>query len=148
MTTKNPHINRIRDYDPATGKKLERGDSPTSTSSPKRTRGGQRGNKNAFRHGFYSPSFTQAEMLGLDSNVKGEFHDEINLARINAARLAELMKDYKRMPFQDVVAASNALNNYLDRIQSLSRAQKFIYQNQTTIEKAIEELAPLPPEED
>jgi hypothetical protein len=84
----------------------------------------------------------------LDSNVKGEFHDEINLARVNANRLAELLKDYKTMPFEDVVSASNALTNYLDRIQSLSRAQKFIYQNLTTIEKALEELGNIPPEED
>ena len=87
-------------------------------------------------------------MRALDSNVKGEFHDEINLARVNVSHLAELMKDYKHMSLQDFVSASNALNNYLDRIQSLSRAQRFMYQNQTTIEKALEELKNIPPEED
>ena len=121
---------------------------PAISPSIKRKRGAQPGNKNAFRHGFYSPSFTSGEMRCLDSNVKGEFHDEINLARVNANRLAELLKDYKTMPFEEVVSASNALNNYLDRIQSLSRAQKFVYQNQTTIEKALEELGAIPPEED
>jgi hypothetical protein len=122
MTIKNPHINRKR--------------------------GGQPGNCNAFRHGFYARSYTPTENMALDSNVKGEFHDEINLARVNANRLAELLKEYKHMPFQDVVAGSNALNNYLDRIQSLSRAKKFIYENQTTIEKALDELSLIPPEED
>jgi len=121
---------------------------PAISPSIQRKRGGQPGNKNAFRHGFYSPSFTSAEMRSLDSNVKGEFHDEINLARVNANRLAELLKDYKTMPFEDVVSASNALTNYLDRIQSLSRAQKYIYQNLTTTEKALEELGNIPPEED
>ena len=121
---------------------------PAISPSIQRQRGGQPGNKNAFRHGFYSPSFTSAEMRSLDSNVKGEFHDEINLARVNANRLAELLKDYKTMPFEDVVSASNALTNYLDRIQSLSRAQKYIYQNLTTTEKALEELGNIPPEED
>jgi hypothetical protein len=121
---------------------------PAISPSLKRKRGAPPGNTNAFRHGFYSPSFTSGEMRSLDSNVKGEFHDEINLARINANRLAELLKDYKTMPFQDVVSASNALTNYLDRIQSLSRAQKFVYQNQTTIKKALDELGRIPPEED
>jgi hypothetical protein len=121
---------------------------PAISPSINRKRGGQPGNTNAFRHGFYSPSFTSAEMRSLDSNVKGEFHDEINLARVNANRLAELLKDYKTMPFEDVVSASNALTNYLDRIQSLSRAQKYIYQNLTTTEKALEELGNIPPEED
>ena len=121
---------------------------PAISPSIQRKRGAPLGNTNAFRHGFYSPSFTSGEMRSLDSNVKGEFHDEINLARVNANRLAELLKDYKTMPFEEVVSASNALNNYLDRIQSLSRAQKFVYQNQTTIEKALEELGCIPPEED
>ena len=121
---------------------------PAISPSLKRKRGAPPGNTNAFRHGFYSRSYTSVEMLSLDSNVKGEFHDEINLARVNANRLAELLKDYKTMPFQDVVSASNALTNYLDRIQSLSRAQKFIYQKHTTIEKALEELGNIPPGED
>jgi hypothetical protein len=114
----------------------------------KRKRGAQPGNNNAFRHGFYANSYSLSDMQKLDSNVKGEFHDEIPLARVNAAHLAELMMDYKNMPLQDFISASNALNNYLDRIQSLTRAQRFIYQNQTTIEKALEELNDIPPEED
>ncbi len=136
MTIKNPRLHR------------RRGHSPASASATKRKRGAQPGNHNAYRHGFYAPSFTEPEMQGLDSNVKGEFHDEINLARVSASHLAELMKDYKNMPLQDFVSASNALNNYLDRIQSLSRAQRFIFQNQTTIEKALDELKDIPPQED
>jgi hypothetical protein len=58
------------------------------------------------------------------------------------------LKDYKNMDLDDVVSASNALNNYLDRIQSLSRAQRFMYRNQTTLEQALEELAKIPPELD
>jgi hypothetical protein len=101
----------------------------------KRKRGAQPGNTNAFWHGFYSTAFTQAELHGLDENIKGEFVDEIALARVNAAHLAELLKDYKNMTLGEVVSASNALNNYLDRIESLSRAQHFIYRGQTTMEQ-------------
>ena len=110
--------------------------------------GAQPGNGNALRHGFYAKSFTEAEMRRLDKDIEGEFIDEIALARTNAARLAELLKDYKNMSLVDVVSASNALNNYLDRIQSLSRAQRFMYRNQTTLEQALEELSKIPPEED
>ena len=46
----------------------------------KRKRGGQPGNLNAIRHGLYSKSFTESEMLALDSNVNGEFKDEIDAA--------------------------------------------------------------------
>jgi hypothetical protein len=114
----------------------------------KRKPGAQPGNSNALRHGFYAKSFTEAEMLRLDKDIEGEFIDEIALARTNAARLAELLKDYKNMSLVDVVSASNALNNYLDRIQSLSRAQRFMYRNQTTLEQALEELSKIPVDED
>jgi hypothetical protein len=114
----------------------------------KRKPGAQPGNGNALRHGFYAKSFTEAEMRRLDKDIEGEFIDEIALARTNASRLAELLKDYKNMSLADFVSASNALNNYLDRIQSLSRAQRFMYRNQTTLEQALEELARIPVEED
>jgi hypothetical protein len=123
--------------------------SQTSTAAtPRRRRGGQPGNSNALRHGFFSHSFTDAEMRRLDTTIEGEFLDEIALARTNAARLAELLKNYRNMSLDDVVSASNALNNYLDRIQSLSRSQRFMYRNQTTLEQAIEELGKIPPEQD
>jgi hypothetical protein len=115
---------------------------------PKRKSGGQPGNGNALRHGFYSQFFSQAEMSGLDSDVKGEFLDEISLARITARKLAALLEDYEALPLQDVLAIAHGLSNYLDRIQSLTRAQRFIYNNMTTIEQALEELKDIPPEVD
>jgi hypothetical protein len=121
----------------------------TASHSPiNRKRGGQPGNQNALRHGFYSRSFSAAELQNLDNNITGEFIDKIAVARTNAARLAELLKDYRNMPLDDVVATSNALNKYLDRIQSLSRSQRFMYRNQTTLEKALQELSLIPPDED
>jgi hypothetical protein len=110
--------------------------------------GGQPGNSNALKHGFYAKSFTKAELQGLEQNVQGEFIDEIELARTNAGRLAELLVDYRNMTIAEVVSASNALNNYLDTIQSLSRAQRHMYRSQTTLEQALAELAKIPPEED
>ena len=121
---------------------------PSAPIELKRKPGAQPGNGNALRHGFYAKSFTEAEMRRLDKDIEGEFIDEIALARTNASRLAELLKRYKSMSLDDVVSASNALNNYLDRIQSLSRAQRFMYRNQTTLEQALAELAAIPPEED
>jgi hypothetical protein len=122
--------------------------SETTSKTPKRHRGGQPGNQNARRFGIYSGSFSPAELENLDVNVEGEFLDEISIARIQVLRLAEIVKDYKHMPLDEYIAASNALCHYLDRIQRLSRAQHLIYQNQTTLEQALEELSKIPPEVD
>ena len=121
---------------------------PPIPGRPKHKRGGQPSNTNALRHGFYSKSFWEAELQALDTDLQGEFLDELNAVRTNMARLAELMKDYKNMSLEEFVTASNALNNFVDRIQSLSRAQRFIYHNHTTTEQAFMELAHLPPEQD
>jgi hypothetical protein len=120
--------------------------STSNSSTPiKRKEGGQPGNRNAFRHGFYSKSFTEEELLALDKNIKGENLDEIAAARITAAHLLELLKDYKNMPFENFISAANALNNYLDRIQSLSRAYHFLYRKSAnSIERAMEELSKIP----
>jgi uncharacterized protein YjcR len=111
---------------------------------PKRKRGAPFGNSNALRHGFYSRHFTRAENASLDADIKGEFIDEINIARINVLRLAELLKDHKSMSIADVIALSNGLRSYLECIRSLSREQKVMYQNMTTIEQALEELKDIP----
>ena len=117
-------------------------------SSAKRKRGGQPGNKNNFRYGFYSKSFSTSDKRGLDQNVKGEFHDEINIARVNLSRIEELILGNKNMPQNDYINISNVAIKYIDCIRCLTRDQKLIYQNQTTVEKALEELSALPPDQD
>ncbi|HEY5270615.1 MAG TPA: hypothetical protein VII97_09780, partial [Anaerolineales bacterium] len=39
-------------------------------------RGGQLGNNNALKHGFYSHSFTRSDLKRLEHNVQGELKDE------------------------------------------------------------------------
>ena len=52
------------------------------------------------------------------------------------------------MSIADHVAAAHGLRHFLECIRSLSREQKFMYQNMTTIEQALEELKDILPEED
>ena len=113
---------------------------PISPAPAKRKRGGQPGNKNNFRYGFYSKSFSTSDKRGLDQNVKGEFHDEINIARVNLSHIEELILGNKDMPRNDLINISNVAIKYIDCIRCLTRDQKLIYQNQTTFEKALEEL--------
>jgi hypothetical protein len=112
----------------------------TGNIPPKRKRGAPFGNSNALRHEFRSRHFTRAESAGLDADFTGESSDEIDMARVNVLLLAELLKDDKNMSMADVIAGSNGLRFLLECIRGLSREQKVMYQNMTTIEPALEDL--------
>lgn len=54
-----------------------------------RKRGGQPGNRNAFKHGFYSDQFKQAEKSRLNQLQRVDLTDEIELFRIQLRRYLE-----------------------------------------------------------
>ncbi len=55
-----------------------------------RKRGGQPGNLNAFRHGFYSRHFKENEIRDLDAFMEEGLSQEIILMRITAKRMMQL----------------------------------------------------------
>ena len=60
------------------------------TPSPKRHRGGQPGNINALKHGFYTRRFTQTQLAGVESTDYNGLMEEIAIIRLYARRLIEL----------------------------------------------------------
>jgi hypothetical protein len=116
--------------------------------SPKRKRGGQPGNKNRLTHGFYSASFTKNESRSLNTDVKGEFQDELSLLYVLIKRTAESINNDPNVAPDVYLNALRAITQAIARIESLRRSQHYLYNNQTTIEKALEELAFIPPEQD
>jgi hypothetical protein len=58
--------------------------------TPKRHRGGQPGNINALKHGFYTRRFAQADLAGVESIDFNGLLDEIAIIRLYARRLIEL----------------------------------------------------------
>jgi hypothetical protein len=119
---------------------------PRKTKSPRKG-GGQPGNTNALKHGFYVRSFTQAEVDRLDSDVKGELHDEETLLRLYLARVADTLND-GQMNHDKYVIDLCAVSLAVGRIESLHCSRKVIYDQQTTLDKALEELKYIPPDED
>lgn len=61
-----------------------------SCPSPKRTRGGQPGNLNALKHGFYTRRFTHTDLAGVESTDFNSLMEEITIIRLYARRLIEL----------------------------------------------------------
>jgi hypothetical protein len=67
----------------------KRGYCPPSASSMKRKRGAQLGNRNAFRHGFYSDQFKQAEKISLSHVQNTDLTNEIEVLRVQILRYLE-----------------------------------------------------------
>lgn len=121
--------------------------SPQGEGTPNRKPGGQPGNKNAYKHGFYSYRFTHFERKRLDRDMQGKLADEENTLHIMVDRILAQMKS-ENLDFDRYLAATRAVSLAFGRIVSIHRTRKAIYDYQTTIEKAMEELKYIPFEED
>jgi hypothetical protein len=121
--------------------------SPGSVANVRRRRGAQPGNNNALKHGFYSHTFTDSEIDRLDNSIVGEFKDEEALMRSLISRSAEAMKNGE-MTYYDYIVALRAVVLAVGRIESLHRTRKAIYEKQTTLDEALDELKYIPWEED
>lgn len=124
--------------------------SPCGTGSPppaKRKRGAQPGNKNSIKHGFYS---IQPEvLLRLSTHLKGEGADEIDLLRSIVDKTASTFNANPNPTLEQCQTTLRGISQAIDTIKGLHLMQKIVYSNQTSIEKAIEELSRLlPPEQD
>jgi hypothetical protein len=117
------------------------------SANPYRKAGAPRGNTNALKHGFYSSTFTHAEIKRLDENVQGEFKDEEALIHTLVYRCAESMKKGK-MTLYDYVFTLRVVLLAVGRLESLHRTRKVIYDGQTALDQVWEELKYLPFEVD
>jgi hypothetical protein len=69
---------------------------PSSTGSDRspvrstRRRGGQPGNRNALKHGFYAAQLRKADLKDLEACRSAGLVDEINLLRVHIRRVVEL----------------------------------------------------------
>ena len=103
-----------------------------------RKRGGQPGNDNAVKHGFYSPRFTSAENLDLDAAAPVGVSDEIALLRVGMRRLFELAQEGETAPgAAEWAAVLDALGVAAVRISGLLRTQKLIEGGQSKLSDAL-----------
>jgi hypothetical protein len=111
--------------------------------------GAPAGNKNALKHGFYSHSFKRSDLKRLERNVQGELKDEAELLQLLIDYTVSSMNDgNEKMTHDRYVVALRAVSLALGRVESIRRSQKTMYDNQTTIQQALDELDSIPFEED
>ena len=89
-----------------------------------RRRGGQPGNHNAYKHGFYSRYFTHIECRDLEVIKVEGLDDEIALIRIVARRLLELVNCAEDV--DQVSGALDSLGIANLRLASLLKTRKIL----------------------
>jgi hypothetical protein len=127
------------------GKKRKRG-APKGNKNA-RHHGAPPGNNNATKHGLYSQWFTREEHTRLDRDIQGQLNDHEISLNILIDRIFATMND-EQMTHDKYVVATRAVALAVGRIESIHRSRKVIYDNQTTIEKALDELKYIDLEDD
>jgi hypothetical protein len=115
----------------------------TNPSPPPRKRGGQPGNRNAVKHGFYSRSWKYRDLKGLDQVDPVGLADEIALLRVCIRRLAEsftpdLPQDQQICFVRTLSQATHALNRMI-RTQQITAPDEETELRQV-LDRAINEV--------
>ncbi|MDO9546623.1 MAG: hypothetical protein Q7J07_07735 [Pelolinea sp.] len=91
----------------------------------KRKSGGQPGNLNSFKHGFYSRRFRGLEIADLGTVLTDSLDDEIALVRVVVRRVFELA-DQEAETLDDWQSALSTLGAASTRLAGLLRTQQMM----------------------
>jgi len=92
----------------------------------KRKRGGQPGNTNAFKHGFYTKNFSLAERRGLQATDGIVLGDEIALLRVLIRRFAEQIQSSQDVAPSDSAQYLAVIGEAMLRLGSLLRTDHML----------------------
>jgi hypothetical protein len=121
------------------------GGPPARTDHPRlKRRGGQLGNQNALKHGFYSTLFKERERRLLEQMQPADLSAEIELIRVTSARFLEALAA-SREPgdFEANLTALRLVNLSAQSIAMLLRAQALSGSLRKDMDEAIKALEEL-----
>ena len=101
-----------------------------------RKRGGQPGNLNALKHGFYSKQFQKRELLDLEE--AGNLQEEIGMMRVVTRRLLEMARGCKDM--KELISVLNTLGLASTRVAGLMKVQKFLGGNRDRLDELMDRV--------
>ena len=112
-------------------------------------RGGQPGNHNAVKHGYYSSVFRQAERRLLEQVPLTDLSAEIELIRVTSKRFLQALAASKNdLDFETQLTALRAVNLSAQSIATLLRAHALTAALDRDAEDLLGDLEDLPDEED
>jgi hypothetical protein len=107
--------------------------------------GGQPGNKNAYKHGFYSRHFNRFENRVLSRIPITDLSGEIGLLRINIDRFMQAYTaSLEDMDYADRLSGLRAITLAVARLSALQRTQSIAGKHLAEDEKIIEAIHKLP----
>ena len=97
-----------------------------STQPGNKKRGGQPGNTNALKHGFYTKQFSITERRGLQEIEGVVLSDEIGLLRVLIRRFAEQIKGSQGVSLNESAQHLAVISEAMLRLASLLRTDKLL----------------------
>jgi len=103
--------------------------------APKRRRGGQPGNLNALRHGFYSIKFQASEIDDLENTLTQGLEGEIAMMRVVTRRVLSLVDGVENL--DTMINALGALGMASAKLAGLLKTQKMLNGEDTSLNQSI-----------
>jgi hypothetical protein len=97
----------------------------------RRKSGGQPGNTNAIKHGFYSKNFSLAERRGLQAAEGLVLVDEISLLRVLIRRFAEQIQANQGVSINESAQYLSVASEAMSRLANLLRTDHMLGGSQT-----------------
>jgi hypothetical protein len=97
-----------------------------ASQAGRRKSGGQPGNTNALKHGFYSKNFSLAERRGLQAAEGLVLVDEISLLRVLIRRFAEQIQANQGMSINESAQYLSVASEAMSRLASLLRTDHLL----------------------
>jgi hypothetical protein len=100
-----------------------------SSESPdpaRRKRGGQPGNSNAFKHGFYTQNFSRTEVKGLQAIQGVVLGDEIKLLRVLIKRFADQIEHSNGVALPESAHCLAVISEAMLRLGTLLRTDHLL----------------------
>ena len=111
-------------------------------------RGGQKGNRNAFKHGFYSKYFNAFESKALSEIPLTDMIGEIGLMRVNVDRFMEVYTtSLQDLDYEERLSGLRAITLAVGRIVGLERILSTKGKNIQQYEEFMKMLQDIPEDE-
>lgn len=105
-----------------TSSKSER-PAPKRSADKKRKRGGQPGNTNALKHGFYTRLFKGREQRLFSLIPENDTRGEIELTRVSNRRILQAMHENPNLSYEQILAGARAISQGNALIAGLNRVR-------------------------